>query len=38
MAADSGPRTEQFEAAGPDAALTEKTTKSERHDWYLADA
>jgi hypothetical protein len=20
------------------AALTEKTTKSERHDWYLADA
>jgi hypothetical protein len=25
-------------AGGLRAALTEKTTKSERHDWYLADA
>jgi hypothetical protein len=32
------PRTEQFEAARRDAALTAKTTKSERHDWHLADA
>jgi hypothetical protein len=38
MPAGSGPRTEQFEAAGLDAALTTKTTNGERHDWYLADA
>jgi hypothetical protein len=34
----SGAGTEYVEAARLGAGLTEKTTKSERHDWYLADA
>jgi hypothetical protein len=38
MAAGFWARTEQVGAARLVAALTEKTTKGEYHDWYLADA